>query len=45
MQEMKSQAALPTFGSVYELTKPDWEQQVTRAPEGVWVLIVLYQNQ
>ena len=26
MQEMKVQAALPRFGCVYDITKPDWEQ-------------------
>ena len=45
LAQMQDQATKPKFGCVYEITKQDWEQHITRAPEGVWVVVVLYQNQ
>lgn len=41
---MSAAASKPRFGSVLEISKPEWEQEVQRAPEGVYVVIVLYQG-
>jgi len=40
--EMKAQAALPKFGSVIEINKPEWESHVTNATKDVNVVIHLY---
>ena len=40
--EMKAQAALPKFGSVIEIIKPEWEAHVTNATRDVNVVIHLY---
>jgi len=39
---MKAQAALPKFGSVIEIIKPEWEAHVTNATRDVNVVIHLY---
>lgn len=44
MQQMQAAASKPRFGSVIEISKPEWEMEVQRAPPGVFVLICLYQN-
>lgn len=45
MAELRDQAAKPRFGSVIEISKPEWEQEVQRAPADAWVVIHMYQNQ
>ena len=35
---------LPTFGTVIEINKQQWEEHVTRAPKDVAVVIHLYQT-
>lgn len=42
--ELKVDAAKPKFGSVFEISKPDWEQHITNAPADVNVIIHLYQE-
>ena len=44
MEEMKQAAARPRFGSVIEISKPEWEMEIQRAPKGVFVVIGLYQS-
>ena len=44
MEQMQAQAARPRFGSVIEISKPEWEQEVQGAPQGTFVVIALYQN-
>ena len=39
----KSQMA-PRFGSMIEIGKPDFEIEVNRAPKGVFVIVLLYQD-
>ena len=41
---MEEQSAKPRFGSVFEISKPDWDYHVTRAPTDVFVVINLYQE-
>ena len=43
LAQMKEQAARPKFGSVIEISKPEWEMEIQRAPAGVNVMILLYQ--
>ena len=45
MEEVKQEAAKPKFGSVFEITKPDWEAHVSNAPPETNVVIHLYQDQ
>lgn len=45
LEEMKAAAARPKFGSLLEISRPDFEIQVTRAPKDVIVAIHLYQDQ
>jgi len=45
MQEVAASKLVPKFGSVVEISKPDWEQEVTRAPAESPVVIHLYQEQ
>lgn len=40
--EMMAVEAKLKFGSVFEISKPDWEYHVTRAPKDVSVAILLY---
>ena len=42
MAQVKADAAKPKFGSVYEISKPDWEEHITRAPAESNVVIHLY---
>ena len=44
IEEMKQQAGKPRFGSVYSISKQDWEEHITNAPKGVNVVILFYQN-
>ena len=44
MAQMEEQSTKTRFGSVFEISKPEWEQHVTRAPADVFVVINLYQN-
>jgi hypothetical protein len=44
MDEMKEMNARPKFGSVYEISKQDWEHHITNAPKEVNVIIHFYQN-
>ena len=43
LAQMQENAAKPKYGTVREINKTDWEHEVTRAPEDVFVVIVLYQ--
>lgn len=45
LQEMKKKHEASKFGSVKEFDKTQWEIEVTRAPENVFVLIHLHQDQ
>ena len=42
---MQVQAAKPRFGSVIEISKPEWEMEVSRAPAESFVVVVVYQLQ
>jgi len=44
MQELKSMAQKPKFGSVIEFRKQDYVTEVTNAPKEVYVVCHLYQN-
>jgi len=44
MAEMKAASEKLKFGKVFEISKPDWEQHVTRAPKDVQVVIMFYQS-
>ena len=45
LAQMKEQAAKARFGSVIEISKPEWDMEITRAPADTWVVIALYQPQ
>ena len=42
LQQLKEDQAKPKFGDLIEISKPDFEWQVTRAPKDVIVVIHLY---
>jgi hypothetical protein len=42
--EMKEISLKAKFGSVYEISKQDWEHHITNAPKDVPVIIHFYQN-
>jgi hypothetical protein len=44
MAQMSEISKLPTFGTVLEINKQQWEEHVTRAPKDVNVVIHLYQT-
>ena len=44
MAQMKANAAKPRYGSVLEISKPEWEIEIQRAPADTFVVICLYQN-
>lgn len=44
MAQMQEYAAKPKFGSVFEIRKPEWELEITRAHPDVHVVVVLYQD-
>ena len=44
MAELKEKAGVPRFGSVFEITKPQFEEHVTNAPKGSYVVIHMYQD-
>ncbi|KAI8896474.1 thioredoxin-like protein [Globomyces pollinis-pini] len=44
MDAIKSQLKAEIFGSVLEITKPDYQQQVTNASTTHWVVVNLYQT-
>eukprot|EP01016_Furgasonia_blochmanni_P043427 TRINITY_DN5897_c0_g4_i1.p1 TRINITY_DN5897_c0_g4~~TRINITY_DN5897_c0_g4_i1.p1 ORF type:complete len:282 (-),score=90.36 TRINITY_DN5897_c0_g4_i1:238-1083(-) len=44
LNEMKEKAARPYFGSLREISKQDYVQEVTNAPKDVWVVLHLYQD-
>jgi hypothetical protein len=44
IQELKKDVMKPKFGELIEISKPDFEMQVNRAPKGVVVLVHLYQD-
>jgi len=45
MAEVAASKLVPKFGSVIEISKPDWEMEVTNAPAESRVVIHLYQEQ
>jgi hypothetical protein len=45
LEELKEQASRPRFGFLKEISRPDFEVEVTRAPKDVIVVIHLYQDQ
>ena len=44
LEEMKEMDQKPKFGSVFQITKQDWEHHITNAPKDVPVIIHFYQN-
>jgi len=42
MAEMQAQQKLASFGSVLEISKADWVEQVNKAGENVWVIVHVY---
>lgn len=42
MMEMMEQQKNSTFGSVLEISKADWVDQVNKAGENVWVIVHVY---
>ena len=44
LQELKEISKKPKYGYVKQITKQDYVQEVTEAPEGVIVVLVLYQD-
>ncbi|KAJ3417105.1 hypothetical protein HDV05_006964 [Chytridiales sp. JEL 0842] len=45
MAEMQAQASKEIFGSVTQISKTDWQREVTDASKDVWVVVHLFQNQ
>ena len=45
LEELKEQAGRPRFGGLIEISRPEFEVHVTRAPKDAVVVIHLYQNQ
>jgi len=44
MREMMEYAAKKKFGKVREISKPDWDDEIVKAPKDVTVVIMLYQT-
>lgn len=44
LAEMRAKMMKAKFGSVYEISKPDYVREVNQAGEGVWVVVNLYNN-
>jgi thiol-disulfide isomerase/thioredoxin len=44
MAEMKAIASKEIFGSVTQISKTDWQTDVTDASKNVWVVVHLFQN-
>lgn len=44
MQELQASVAGPRFGSLEEIRRSDFVQQVTNAGEGIWVVCHLYSD-
>jgi len=48
MKDMKARASdfqrRAKFGSVYEINRADWTEQVNKAGDGIWVIVHLYKN-
>jgi len=44
IKELEALAAKPRFGSLQEINKQQYVNEVTNAPEGVWVVLSLYQD-
>ena len=42
MMELKLMSQKPRFGDVMEITGVDYVQQVNKAGEGIWVVLLLY---
>lgn len=42
MMEMMAQQRKATYGSVTEISKADWVDQVNKAGENVWVIVHVY---
>lgn len=42
MMELKAQSLKPCFGEVAEITGVDYVQQVNKAGDGIWVVLLLY---
>lgn len=45
MQEMQQQAQKERFGDLTHISQVDWVNEVTKAGEGVWVVVHLFQNE
>jgi hypothetical protein len=43
-EERKKQLQTLSFGSMQEISLPDYEKQVTQASKNSWVIVFLYQN-
>lgn len=44
MAEMKANLLVPRFGEVREITAPDYVEQVNKAGDNIWVVLLLYQS-
>lgn len=44
LQQMKEEAAKARWGDMIEISKPQFEVEVTRAPQDALVIIHLYQD-
>jgi len=44
MQEMQAAQMNARFGSVVEISKPDWVREVNKAGDGVWVVVHVYKQ-
>jgi len=44
VKDMQAQARSEIYGSVTQITKPDYNQQVTIASQSCWVVVILFQT-
>jgi hypothetical protein len=44
LAELREKAAKAKFGTVQEISKPEYVQEVNQAGAGVWVVVHLYSN-
>ena len=42
MMEMMEQQKKSTFGTVLEISKADWVDQINKAGENIWVIVYIY---
>ena len=44
LEELKNQSNRELFGLIYQITKPDYNQEVTIASQSHWVVVILFQS-